>query len=401
MRILMISDVYFPRINGVSTSIQTFRSELKAQGHEVTLLAPQYPADDKFDDDAIVRLPSRYVMFDPEDRMIKPAAMRSLRNTLRQQRFDIMHIHTPFVAHYEGLRLAKRLDLPCVESYHTFFEEYLYHYIPLLPKRLLRTVSRRFSCSQCNNMDHLVVPSTAMLGVLRDYGVATPATVLPTGIDMRQFENMDGMRFREKFGIEVGRPLLLHVGRVAHEKNIGFLLKVIAALRLHIPELLFIITGEGPAEGDLRRQARALDIEDNVRFIGYLPRNGELQDCYAAADVFVFASRTETQGLVLLEAMACGTPVVSTAVMGTRDVLEDGQGAIIVEEQVEDYVSQLRRLLEMPDLRQMLARRGRRYAAGWSSAALAARLSELYRTVIKQQIRNDDSCLLQIDTGKE
>jgi glycosyltransferase involved in cell wall biosynthesis len=397
----MISDVYFPRINGVSTSIQTFRSELKAQGHEVTLIAPQYPADDKFDDDAIVRLPSRYVMFDPEDRMIKPAAMRSLRNTLRQQRFDIMHIHTPFIAHYEGLRLARRLDLPCVESYHTFFEEYLYHYIPFLPKRLLRALARRFSRGQCNNMDHLVVPSTAMLEVLRDYGVATPATVLPTGIDMRQFENTDGMRFREKFGIEMERPLLLHVGRVAHEKNIGFLLRVVAALRLHIPGLLFVIAGEGPAEHGLRRLAGELGIEENVRFIGYLSRDGELQDCYAAADVFVFASRTETQGLVLLEAMACGTPVVSTAVMGTGDVLEQGQGAIVVEEQVEDYVSELRRLLEMPDLRHMLARRGRRYAAGWSSSALATSLSELYQAVIRQQIQNDENYFLHIDTSNE
>jgi len=163
MKILMLSDVYFPRVNGVSTSIQTFRRELQELGHEVWLVAPEY-GQPMVHEQGIERVISRQVLFDPEDRMMRPRLLAQQLAMLRSCKFDLIHVQTPFVAHYAGLRLARRLGVPCVETYHTFFEEYLFHYLPFLPKGVWRVVARQFSRRQCNQLDGLVVPSRARLG---------------------------------------------------------------------------------------------------------------------------------------------------------------------------------------------------------------------------------------------
>ena len=235
---------------------------------------------------------------------MRGGAIRARAGRLALERFDLVHIQTPFVAHYRGLELARRFGVPAVETYHTFFEEYLFHYVPFLPKGWLRAAARRFSRTQGNSVAALVVPSTAMREVLGGYGVTTPMHVVPTGIPLAEFGGGDGARFRARLGIAAATPLLLFVGRVAHEKNIGFLLRALELAKQQVPGLEMVIAGEGPAEASLRREAARLGLAARVHFVGYLDRKGALLDCYAAADAFVFASRTETQGLVLLEAMA-------------------------------------------------------------------------------------------------
>ncbi len=377
MRILLVSDVYFPRVNGVSTSIQTFRRALGELGHHTTLVAPAYPAPWPDDPDT-VRIASRYVPLDPEDRMMRAAPIRALLPRLAAGRFDLVHVQTPFVAHYLGLQLARRLGLPCVETYHTFFEEYLFHYVPFLPRGWLRAAARRFSRAQGNAVDALVVPSSAMRDVLAGYGVRSPMAVIPTGIPLGEFGGGEGRRFRDAMGIAPEVPLLLFVGRVAHEKNIGFLVEALARVRRSVPRAMLAIAGEGPALASLHRQVDGLGLGDAVRFTGYLDRRGALLDCYAAADAFVFASRTETQGLVLLEAMALGIPVVSTAVMGTRDVVGPGRGALVPADDVDEFAAAVVRLLGDPALRSRLSEQGRAYVREWQADALARRMEAFY-----------------------
>jgi len=296
--------------------------------------------------------------------------------------FDIVHIQTPFLAHYAGIKLARALDVPTIETYHTFFEEYLYHYVPLLPKFITRRITRSFSRSQCNSVNAVIVPSTAMSTVLQQYGCNTPIHIAPTGIQMAKFESGMGSRFRAKHNIPEERQLLLHVGRVAHEKNIGFLLNMVARLKVDHPQVLFLICGEGPAKTDLEQQVKRMGLVDNVMFVGYLDRETELLDCYRAADVFVFASRTETQGLVLLEAMALGVAVVSTAVMGTIDILSPNRGALVAQEDTEDFSAKVSRLLNNRELRLSIGDEGRRYAETWSAPATARRVVDIYQGVI-------------------
>ncbi len=381
MKILFISDVYFPRINGVSTSIETFRHEIEGLGHTVHLIAPDYgmPSDNESN---ILRIPSRIVPFDPEDRLMSYGAVMAHLPRLRAERYDIIHIQTPFVAHYLGVKLSMLLGIPCVETYHTFFEEYLYHYVPLVPKNLMRKVAKRFSRHQGNSLDGMVVPSHPMLHVLKRYGVTTHIEVIPTGIEPESFVEGDRAAFRTKHGIAQERPVLLFVGRVAFEKNIGFLLSVLHRVREHIPDVLFVIAGEGPAQKNLRHDVGEMGLQDSVMFMGYLDRHRELNGCYSAADLFIFASRTETQGLVLLEAMAQGTPVVSTAELGTRDVLQEGLGVLIASEELDDFSGKVVHLLSDVNARRSLGEAGRDYAHTWSATKQAGRMMEFYQRCI-------------------
>ena len=381
MRILKISDVYFPRVNGVSTSIRTFAHELQRQGHEVTLIAPDYPApfEDSF---GIVRIPSRYLVVDPEDRLMHRSALRRQLHQLRRHDFDVIHIHTPFAAHYAGIWLGRKLQLPVVETYHTYFEEYLDKYLPWLPRKALRYVARRFSRSQCAQVDAMVVPTQPMLDVLRDYGIDQQAAVIPTGISAGAFSHGDGTRFRRAHGIAPERQVMLYVGRVAHEKNIDLLLQVVDRVRHSHPQALLVIAGEGPAVKHLKRVARHLQLQQHTLFVGYLSRDRDLPDCYASGDVFTFASGTETQGLVLLEAMQAGTPVVSTAVMGTAEVMADRRGGVVADEDVADFAAKVCRLFDDVPLHQRLRQQAIEKAAAWSAPATTERMVELYASCI-------------------
>ena len=221
MRVLMVSDVYFPRVNGVSTSIETFRRTLVGQGIEVRLVVPHY--GDEAEELGITRVAGRSVPGDREDRLVGWRAMH--RAVLAAARdCDLIHVQTPFVAHYAGLAAGRALGLPVLATYHTLFEEYLQHYARFLPAGWLRGQARRFSRRQCNQLDAVIVPSTAMRQRLESYGVTTPMHVLPTGIPLAQFARGDGLAFRIRHDIAADRPVALYVGRVAHEKNIGFLL---------------------------------------------------------------------------------------------------------------------------------------------------------------------------------
>lgn len=382
MKILFISDVYFPRINGVSTSIETFRHELRELGHTVHLIAPDYPGSSS-DESDIMRVPSRQLPFDPEDRLMKFNWVMARLKKLRDEHYDIIHIQTPFVAHYLGIKLSRLLDAPCIETYHTFFEEYLHHYIPFVPRTIMGTVARHFSRHQGNSLDGMVVPSRPMMEVLRRYGVTTHAEIIPTGLEPESFVPGNGDDFRRKYGIAPDRPMLLFVGRVAHEKNIGFLLKVVDCVRKEIPEVLLLIAGAGPAREGLERETEKLGLSGHVMFIGYLDRHTELNSCYRSADIFVFSSKTETQGLVLLEAMAQSVPVVSIAEMGTLDVLREGCGVWIAEDELANFSGKVIEMLRDDYARIQLGEAGRIYAHEWSAAKLAERMLAFYESVIE------------------
>lgn len=376
MRVLMVSDVYFPRVNGVSTSIETFRRTLAGEGVEVRLVVPRY--GDEPEAPGIVRVAGRPVPGDREDRLVGWRAMHAAVHAAAAD-CDAIHIQTPFVAHYAGLAAARRHGLPVLATYHTLFEEYVEHYAPWLPAGWLRRQARALSRRQCNGLDAVVVPSRAMRDRLLTYGVQRPLHVLPTGIPLGQFAAGDGAAFRAAHGIAPTRPVALFVGRVAHEKNIGFLFEALQHAHRLQPQILLVVAGEGPAMPELQARVAALGLTDSVRFIGYLDRRSALPACYAAADAFVFASRTETQGLVLLEAMAAGLPVVALSAMGTADILDDGRGCLTPPDDPQAFGEALGHLLAYPGAWGHLARSALDCARDWSDTAMAARLATLYR----------------------
>lgn len=400
MHVLMLSDVYFPRINGVSTSMHTFRHALHQHGVRLTVAAPEYPGHqdtppregaENRDGSAhpgafhapheVMRIASRQVPLDPEDRLMTRAGVKEFSRRIASADFSLVHVQTPFAAHYAGIKIAKQRGVPVIATYHTHFEEYLFHYLPIVPKRALRGLARRTARGQCNALDAIVVPSHPMADTLRDYGVTTPMHVIPTGLPDSQFVRGDGQRFRAMHGIAPERKVALFVGRAAFEKNIGFLLDVLYHARTQRPDLLLVIAGEGPALESLQRKSRQLNLQDHVRFVGYLPRETGLRDCYAAADVFTFASRTETQGLVLLEAMAVGLPVLALPALGAAEIIRPQRGAVAAIDAPESFAEQLVCLLDQPVRLAQLGQEGVRFAREWDAATQAGRLSELYRAL--------------------
>jgi 1,2-diacylglycerol 3-alpha-glucosyltransferase len=380
LRVLMLTDVYFPRINGVSTSIETFRADLADHGVAVHLVAPEYPEPHPALD--TWRVPSSRLAFDPEDRLMHWRPLVATAKQAAQPGVSLVHVQTPFAAHYAGVKVARQLKLPVVTTYHTHFEEYIQHYLPLLPRRLLKSVARRLARHQCDALDGVIVPSPAMRDTLVEYGVRAPMHVLPTGIPIGHFASGDGGRFRVRNDIAMDRPIALYVGRVAHEKNIDFLLAAMTHALWQQPDLLLVIAGEGPALASLQRQVENQRLTEHVRFVGYMDRRRELPDCYAAANVFVFASRTETQGLVLLEAIAAGLPVYALAHMGTKSIVEPQLGAVVAPDDPVAFGKGLAELVGNPLQLTRLARDGRQFAAQWSAPERARQLAELYRSLV-------------------
>jgi len=221
--------------------------------------------------------------------------------------------------------------------------------------------------------------------------VATEMKIIPTGMELNKFQGCNGAAFRQRYQIPETRPTLVHIGRVAHEKNIDFLLHMLQQLHKDIPDILLIIAGEGPALSHLRTLTNKLRLNSNVLFVGYLSRADALHDCYCAGNAFVFASRTETQGLVLLEAMALGVPVVSTAVMGTKDILQPRRGALVAPENPLKFAESVQLVLQNDLLHKRLSKEARDYVREWSAPMMAERLVSLYQQLIDTQSRNSQS----------
>jgi len=383
LRPLVVSDVYFPRVNGVSTSIRSFSEDLSRMGVVSTLVVADYglPPGAGTDDPSfdVLRVPARVVPFDPEDRVMRWAALRSVLAGVPRERCDLVHVQTPFLAHYAGLKLARERGVPVVATCHTYFEDYLHHYMPLLPGFAGAWLARSVMARQLNAVDAVVSPSEPVRERLLEYGVTRPIHVIPTGMTDDRFVPGSPQRFREQFGFAPDQRIVLNVGRVAHEKNLGFLLRMFARVARRDARAVLVIAGEGPARSSLQAEAEKLGIGLRTRFIGNLDRERMLNDCYAAADVFVFASRTETQGLVLLEAMAQSRPVVSTACLGTRSVLTAGSGACVVEESEGDFATAVCAVLKDPARARAMGEKARTWAGQWSSSGMAARMAGLYR----------------------
>ena len=381
MKILFLSDVYFPRVNGVSTSIKVFKNDLKKLGHEVHLICPAY--NEKNTDKTVTTIKSKPIFFDPEDHLMSWTELNKKIEWIKKQKFDLIHIQTPFIAHYFGKKLAKTLNVPIIETYHTSFEDYLHLYLPILPESFARWLSRNIAKYLCNHCHGIISPSEQLKETLKNYQVTKPIKVVPTGLPDQSFKKTNKYTFRKLYNISPTDPLLLFVGRVAHEKNIDFLLHVYKYIARENKSIKFLITGEGPAFEHIQKLIKKLNLDRSVILTGYLEANNELLNCYASSDLFIFASKTETQGLVLIEAMAQGLPVVALAENGTKSILENNPGAIIAKDDPKEFAKTCLRLLNnKKKLSEMSVKAKKEAKQKWGSVAQTEKLIALYEEVV-------------------
>ncbi len=389
MRIALVTDTYRPRVNGVVASIDTFANEFRKLGHEVKIVAPEYPASqidvkDKDNEKYVIRIKSHYLFFDPEDRLPDPklpSSKKRIKEEILNFKFDIIHTQTPFTLGMEAIKWAKKLNSPIIHTYHTMFESYV-HYFKFIPKPIAIWLTKKISKWYCDKMDLNITPSTQMKELLLSYGIKKPIEVNPTGIKIDKFKIFNGDDFREKYNIPKDTILLLFMGRIGAEKNIPFLFKVLKNILNKKPNTKLIVAGKGPAEEEVHKAAEEIGVKDNVIFLGYF----EPQDwvnCYAAADLFTFASVTETQGLVVTEAMAVGTPVVAVGAMGVAEVMKGNRGGVLVNLDVNEFSEAVLKFLDDKNFYEEKRKEAFEYAKEWSAETMAKKLLEKYEKAIE------------------
>ncbi|MEW6516771.1 MAG: glycosyltransferase [candidate division FCPU426 bacterium] len=381
MHIGMVTDTFLPRINGVTKSTLTFAEHFRRLGHRVTIFAPRYPGAQE-ENPEVLRFPSYYLFFSPEDRLgntLSPTARRLFKK-LPELKLDIIHTQTPFALGIAMARQARRLGLASLHTYHTLFEAYMPHYFKLLPRSLDKPIVASFSRWFCDQHDQVIVPSSAIAEMLAGYRLRAPIKILPTGTDLSPFQNLDGKRMREKLGFGPEDKMLLSMGRVAHEKNIPFLFDVLERLQAKQPRARLVVAGQGPALESVKAESEKRRLGERVVFLGLLNRR-DWADLYAAADLHLLASVTETQGLVLTESMAAGTPCVAVAAMGVRDVMQGG-GGLAVSLNLEEFTAAVLRLLEDKQLYAAKVEECSRQAHAWSAETKAQEMLDNYAQLI-------------------
>ncbi|HLA24174.1 MAG TPA: glycosyltransferase [bacterium] len=385
LRIAMFSESYLPRISGVAHSLHAVTRALRADGHRVLIAAPRYPGYED-DDPDVVRFPS---IRPPQERDFplglpySPAAWRRLEDADP----DIVHSHSPFLMGAAGGRLARRRRIPLVFTHHTLYDEYV-HYAPFVSRRVSAPAVRAYVRAFANRCQAVVVPTRMVASRLRAQGVTARIECIPTAaLDIDAGTRLDPDDARATFGIPPGRPVIVTASRLAREKSVDLVLEAFALLR-RTHQAVLVVVGGGPEEDALRARARELGVAGEVVFTGLLPHARAL-DCVAAADLFLYASQTETQGLVVLEAMALGLPVVAVDAGGIPDAVRHEETGFLMAADPGALASQVRLLLDDPARARAMGAAGRAASAAFTLPVVTAQLVALYESLLVPSRRSD------------
>jgi len=377
LRIAIFSDSALPILNGVSISIDLLVTELRNRGHSVHLFTSRHP---KYRDPD----PNTYRFRAVETPWTKgyplafPPFYRMLRK-FRRHEFDVIHTHTPFTLGFVGLRWAESNDIPIVSTYHTLYDRYV-HYIPFFPRRYLRFKLAKHTNFYYNRVRHVITPSEAALKWIRRHSVTTDATVIPTAALPSQF--FERSEVRQRLGIPPEQRILLYVGRLATEKNMTTLFDMAKIAFEGDSSLRLWLVGDGPYRQESLRYARQIGIGDRVKFVGFVPR-AEVDQYYAAADLFVFASVTETQGLVVQEAMNYGLPAVAVLGGGASEGIADGVNGFTVKNDAAAFAEAVLRITADEILQAKLSEGALKTSRNLGTDAMIDKVIEVYRSVIR------------------
>lgn len=383
MLVAFFTNNYKPFVGGVPIAVENTARWLRRRGHRVLIFAPDYEEAVE-DEPDVFRVLSIKHFNDTPFSLPLPLTLRPAYDLEALADVDIVHVHHPFLLGMSGLQLARAYQVPVVFTYHTQYEKYI-HYLPF-PEKWTAELAVRLSTRFANSCDAVIAPSRDIRQQLLERGVQVPIHVLPTGVDLQRFRGGDPAFLRTRFGLPAACPLLLTVSRLAKEKNIDFLLEAFARLRARGTEARFVIVGQGDAEKSLRERARELGVEGEVIFAGEL-RGKQLVSAYKSADVFVFASTTETQGLVVLEAMVCGKPVVAVDAPGVRDFVEESKNGFRVKEgDLDSFVGYISRLLNDSAMRSALGQYAKKSSRKWSLSETVRKLERLYESLTRAPV---------------
>ncbi|MGQ9756344.1 MAG: glycosyltransferase [Desulfotomaculales bacterium] len=381
MRVAVFTDSYWPYTSGVVRSISTTIDELAALGCEVFVFAPRYRGVNKENKEKVFRFLALPSPTNPGYNIAIPFSPR-LGLTLKRLRVDLVHTHSPFLLGRLGARHGHSLGLPVVFTYHTLYEEYV-HYFPFI-RSITRSFTKRICVGFCNRVDLVITPTEIITKHISDMGVRTPIKKLPSGIRLGEFTGGNRRWFRERLGIREEEDVLLYVGRVGREKNLLFLLDAYREIVNAWPKARLVLVGGGPELPTIRSVAEEWGLGDRVILAGPVAP-ADVRHCYAGADVFVFPSLTETQGLVIVEAKAAGLPAVAVRAFGVTEMIVDGADGFLVDLDREVFAKRVLCLLGNPALRHKMAQNARENALNFSAERMARELMRCYETLIENK----------------
>lgn len=374
LKIAMFTDSYLPYNSGVVHSIETLKQELTSAGHEVYIFAPGYPGY-RDGDGRTFRFFSVPAPTNPDYFLALPLPGH-LRAILGGIKPDVIHVHHFFGLGRAGMWCARRLGLPLVYTCHTLYEYYS-HYLPV-PRHVARGLIRKVCAGFCNRCDVIIAPTAATRAYLESIGVRTPLRVVPTGIKIEAFNQQPPGWLRRRYNIKPEEQILLCVARLGPEKNIDFVLHCFAGISGEFPGVRLVLVGKGPQEKALRRLAANLGVGDRVIFTGLLTRE-EVAACYRDADIFVFASISETQGLVVPEAKSAGLPVVAVRANGVSEMVEDGVDGFLTGLCRDEFMDKIKLLLRDGTLRRQMAQKSLANSGALASTGYASNILDVYR----------------------
>lgn len=377
MKILMMTNTYTPIVGGLEKSILVFSEQFRLKGHEVKIIAPEFENMPEKEKD-VIRVPSIENVIGTDFSVGLPLP-EIIQDLIEDFKPDIIHSHHPFIMGDLALRVSRQYQIPLVFTYHTMFEHYTKYFgldNPAMQKFVVEVAT-----GYANMADHLIVPSESVAQVLQGRGVRTPTTVVPTGLDVNYF-SAQTTRFREEFDIPEKAFVVGHVGRLSPEKNLEFLTESVTEFLARHKDARFLIVGSGPSEREMKKIMRSKNVLDRAHFAG-VHGGKTLVEAYHAMNVFAFASKSETQGMVVTEAMASGLPVVALDASGVREVVCDKKnGRILKDESAEEFSQALSWIKSRSAVqRNTLKKEALKTARSFSSEICADKALKVYEDV--------------------
>ncbi|NQT29470.1 MAG: glycosyltransferase [Candidatus Saganbacteria bacterium] len=379
MKIALFTNAYLPYLSGITISVSMLKQELEALGHTVFVVGPKYPGHQE-SDPSILRLPSLPATY-PGYRLVFPYSYK-IFNKLKAEKIDLIHVHQPFGVGMSARLLSKKMGIPLVYSFHTLFSRYVHH-APFVPQRLAKRVIANYLTFFCNLADTIIVPSTMVRRLLVLRKVKVPIKVIPTGLKLEEIAAQGGRQktnseLRRELGLPLDAKVLLFSGRLSEEKNVPFLLSAFSKILQQEKDVCLVLVGGGPKEKEYRKIGK----DNHIIFTGQIPHQKVLDYCFAA-DIFVYASTTETQGLVVTEAKACGLPVVAVFGGGISDSINNGVDGYLVPNNQEKFVEHVVRLLKDDALREKMGKKASEDAhERFSSKTVAKNIESVYNSLI-------------------
>jgi len=381
MKIAIFTNNYLPNPYGVSKSVESFRKEFEKRGHSVFIFAPSWK-EHKDENPNVFRYPSIDTQFRFRFPLAVPHSIE-MDNIIKKLDLDIIHSQHPNLLGFSASRWAKKKNIPLVFTWHTLYDQYT-AFVPFLPKKLVMEYMTKKAVSYANKADKVIVPTDSIIPILEKWGVEKEMLPIATGVDEEQFKDPDGKRIRVAHGISEDETVLLLVSRLTPEKNVEFVFRSVFQVLEKSSRTRFLIAGDGYLADSLRNLSKKSGMEGRVSFAGIVEEN-EIKDYYAASDIFVYGSKSETQGMIITEAMYSGLPIVAVSATGISSLVEDGKNGFLVKEKEDDFSEGVSRLVSDGDLRRSFGAASSAIARKKYTASVSAgKMLETYDQAVRE-----------------